>query len=39
MITLNEFVERSKTTWMLARGIIQCCDDPDNPSEFKLDLT
>lgn len=38
MITLNEFIEKSKTAWMAARGIIQCLDDPDDPTELKLDM-
>ena len=36
MITLNEFIERSKPAWQAARGYIQCFDNPNNPTEFKL---
>ena len=37
MITLNDFIERSKTAWQAARGYIQCFDNPNNPTEFKLE--
>ena len=36
MITLNEFIERSKPAWQAARGYIQCFDNPNDPTEFKL---
>ena len=36
MVTLNEFIERSKPAWQAARGYIQCFDNPNNPTEFKL---
>jgi len=36
MITLNEFIERSKPAWQTARGYIQCFDNPNDPTEFKL---
>ena len=36
MITLNELIERSKPAWQAARGYIQCFDNPNDPTEFKL---
>ena len=36
MVTLNDFIERSKPAWQAARGYIQCFDNPNNPTEFKL---
>ena len=36
MITLNEFIERSKPAWQAAKGYIQCFDNPNDPTEFRL---
>jgi len=36
MITLNEFIERSKPAWQAARGYIQCFNNPNDPKEWQI---
>ena len=36
MVTLNELIERAKPAWQAAKAYIQCFDNPNDPTEFKL---
>lgn len=36
MVTLKEFIEKSVPAWQAAKAYVQCYDNIENPTEFKI---
>lgn len=36
MVTLKEFLEKSVPAWQAAKAYVQCYDNIENPTEFKI---